>query len=242
MSFNIDEYVNRAVKEYDAGGADSWGNEKSCILQGLAKLAAATGKKEYLDILESKIDEGNKARAVGIGSFYAYDKTGNEKYKNIITELKGVLGNEIDSTDDEMGLVFYMKYETIFGGKGHYQDVANRFKSAADREERNISYCMTALIEGVEAVDQAIYEYYDLLKRLFKKCLAEELSLDEMDSTEMALSGYSILKACRMKVILAEKYEQIGLELVKDALDAAASEDMNMGACIMAYAESLLHI
>lgn len=242
MSFNIDEYVNRAVKEFAADGVDAWGNEKSCILQGLAKLAEAVGKNEYMEMLENKIVENNKEKSIGISAFYAYKKTGNDKYKNIISDLMDLLKNDIDSIDDEMALVFYMKYETIFGGKEHYQDVSNRFKNASYKADKNTAYCMTALIEGIESVDQAIYEYYDLLKRLFKKCLTDELNSEEMDSTEMALAGYSILKACRMKVILAEKYEQLGFELVSDAFEAADSDDMNMGACIMAYAESLLHI
>jgi unsaturated rhamnogalacturonyl hydrolase len=239
--FYIDEYLNKALEELKTETPDTWGNEKACILMGLYALATAAGNDEYLQKLYQCLAESNHEKWTAIGTCGAFDRTHEDCYKETAVQLMNQLKGELDTTNDEMALVFYMKYETRFGGKEHYQDVVNRLKEAAAAENKDTAYCMTALIEALESVDQAIYEYYDVIKRLFKTCLTQMLEQEEMDSTEMALAGYAILKACRMKAILSEKYEEMGVELVSAALEASESADMDMGACIMAYAEGLLH-
>lgn len=241
MSLNISEYVKAALQEFQAEAIDSWGNEQSCILMGLAKLAESTKEEADKTALYNLLEQTAGHKFAGIGACYGYDFTREDKYRNEMCARMEALKGELDTEADEMALVFYMKYETKLGGKEHYQDVVSRFKRAVENENKDAAYCMVALIEAIESIDQAIYEYYDDLKRLFKKCMAEALDAEEMDSTQMAMVGYAILKACRMKVILAEKYEELGQELVEDTFAASESADMNMGACIMAYAESLLH-
>lgn len=241
MLFNIDEYLSRAKEELQAASVDSWGNEKSGIMTGLAKLYLATGNEAYFTDLCGLIKSHKELIAAAVPACYAYDKTADDEYKNIITEKMNYLKDNFDNTDDEMSLAFYMKYETKLGGKEKYQDVVNRLKAVVSNEKRDNCYCMYVLIEALESIDQAIYEYYDEIKRMFRKCLSEVLEQEEMDSTQMALAGYSILKACRMRAILAERYEETGKMLVSDAMQASESEDMDMGACIIAYAENLLH-
>lgn len=242
MAFEINEYLKSALSEVSAEGIlDTWGSEKANILAGTAMLAQVTGDENYKKILFELLSDAENAKWAGIGVCYAYDYTKEDQYKNKMTALMEELKGELDTVEDEMAYVFYMKYETKLGGKEHYQDVVSRLTSAVSKEEKDVAYCMAALIESLDSVDQMIYEHYHAIMMLFKKCLAEALELEEMSSTEMALIGYSILKACRMRAILSEKYEEIGMELVDAALEASQSADMDMGACIMAYAEKLLH-
>lgn len=242
MTFEIKEYLKQAVTELsDKEALDAWGSEKANILAGLAALAQATGDDSYKEKLCELLEEAADEKWTGIGSCYAYDYTKEDQYKNRMTALMELLKKNLDVEEDEMAYVFYMKYETKLGGKEHYQDVVNRLCKAVSKEEKDAAYCMAALIEALESVDQMIYEHYHTIKTAFKSCLLQGLALEEMSSTEMAFIGYSILKACRMRVILAEKYEKIGIRLADAALSAAQSEDMDMGACIMVYAEKLLH-
>lgn len=242
MAFEINEYLKSALSEVSGEEIpDAWGSEKANILVGTAMLAQATGDEGYKKTLFELLPDGDNARWTGIGTCYAYDYTREDRYKNKMTALMERLKGELDTVEDEMAYVFYMKYETRLGGKEHYQDVVNRLTAAVSKDEKNVAYCMTALIESLDSVDQMIYEHYHAIMMLFKKCLAEALELEEMSSTEMALIGYSILKGCRMRAILSEKYEKTGMELVDAALEASRSADMDMGACIMAYAEKLLH-
>lgn len=241
MAFQIKEYVDSAMSEMNAPAADGYGSEKACLLMGLASLATVTGEEDYRTLLYKALEGVGQDSYAAIGACFAYEATREDKYKEMIQKRMEVLQENLDSLEDELGLVFYMKYETRLGGRERYQDVVNRFQSACAKENKDDAYCMFALIEALDSVDQAIYEHYDTLKRLYKECLANVLGTEELDSTQMALSAYAILKGCRMRVVLAEKYEDTGMELAGAALEAADSEDMNKGACILAYAESVLH-
>lgn len=242
MAFEVKEYLKKALSEVSEEGIlDTWGNEKANVLAGIAMLAQVTGDETYKKILYEQLADAEHAKWAGIGACYAYDFTKEDQYKNRMNVLMELLKSEMDTVEDEMAYVFYMKYETKLGGKEHYQDVVSRLTAAVTKSEKDVAYCMAVLVEALDSVDQMIYEHYHAIKMLYKKCLAAALELEEMSSTEMAFIGYSILKACRMRVILSEKYEEIGLELVEAALEASESADMDMGACIMAYAEKLLH-
>lgn len=241
MAFDVKRYLEKALLELSTESYDTWGNEKSNILCGLAMLYKNTEDENNKELLIKSLTDAKDAKWAAIGNCYAYALTKEDTYKNRMCVAMEQLKSEFDTTEDEMAYVFYMKYETTVGGKEHYQDVVNRISKAAGREDKDVAYCMTALIESLESVDQMIYEHYHVIKTLFKKSLAQALEMEEMDSTQMALIGYSILKACRMRAILSEKYEEIGMELVDAALEASESADMDMGACLMAYAEKTLH-
>lgn len=239
--FDINLYINKALKEIDNPGNDSYGNEKALILSGIAKLYENTKNETYLNMLLEKIGTLTKEKSDAVAMCYGLDFTKKDEYKEAIKSAMQILNDSLNDIDDEMALVFYMKHETKVGGKEHYQDVVDRFVKANDNSQKNNSYFMLALIEALESVDQAVYEHYDVVKRLFKECLKNMLDEEEQNATEMALAGYAILKACRMRAILSEKYESIGIELTKAALDASEYMDIDMGACIIAYSEYMMH-
>lgn len=239
MVKKIDSYIRESAENFTFDVLDSWGNENSLVLQGLGMLRKKhEGARKILSNLLSQIPM--KYKYAGIGCFYEMEKS-EADIKERINGLMAELNTSFDKEDDEMSLVFYTKFETRIGGKEHYQDVMNRYRNAAAKSEKNNAYFMAALIEGIESIDQAIYEYYDGLKKLFKETLANYLADEETDINDKALAAFAILKACRLKVILAEKYESIGLELCNEIEENLASKDLNRGAVLMLLAERALH-
>lgn len=129
---------------------------------------------------------------------------------------------------------------------------------------------LLALIDTMEEMSEQIYEYYYALKVLFKEALAGLLSYQDKESklfyqvidkpeykgnyletSGSAMVSAAILKACRMRVLLPEKYEQIGVEILEALVDNS-SEDYYIskliqdddhkgtGAIMMAYGQWLM--
>lgn len=234
-------FVREVAESFRFDVNDGWGNENSMILQGLGMLGRMHKHEQLGKVLGNLIKQvPYDKKYAGIASFYEMEH-GETEVRDRIKGLMAGLNRDFDSEDDEMALVFYTKYETKLGGREHYQDVMNRYKAAASKEGINHTYFMTAVIEGIESIDQAIYEYYDGLKRLFKASLKEVLAEEEPDITDKALAAFAILKACRLKVILAEKYEEAGLGLYEQVMADIQSKELNRGAAVMLMAEKLLH-
>lgn len=237
----VENYVRETAENFKFNVVDCWGNENSMILQGIGMYGKKKENDKYRRLLSTllmQIPYENKY--AGVACFYEME-SGEAEVVGRIKNLMAELNNEFDSTDDEMALAFYTKYETKLGGKEHYQDVMNRYKAAYAKPEKNTAYFMTSVIEGIESIDQAVYEYYDGLKKLFKNALAEILAEEELDINDKVLAAYSILKACRLKVILEEKYEEIGNKWYEEVLEQAADSDVNKGAVVMLIAEKAFH-
>lgn len=147
-----------------------------------------------------------------------------EIYKNKIMELK--------KSGVYMGICFDMNYETLFGGKEKYHALTVRFGELARRPRKSDmeeAAFMLALIDTIEAIDQAVYELYRNLTDLFRnemKALAagararaglgNKAALEHFyngkcrlleDGQAQGVLACAVKKACRSKVILAEKYE-----------------------------------
>ncbi len=234
-------YMREAAESFQFDVNDGWGNENSMLLQGFGMMGRMHKHEQLGKVLGNLIKQvPYDKKYAGIASFYEMEH-GETEVKDRIKALMNGLNRDFDNEKDDMALVFYTKYETKLGGREHYQDVMNRYKAFAAREDINHAYFMTAVIEGIESIDQAIYEYYDGLKRLFKDSLKEVLAEEELDITDNALAAFAILKACRLKVILAEKYEETGFILYEQVMKDIRSEELNKGAAVMLMAEKLLH-
>jgi len=103
---------------------------------------------------------------------------------------------------------------------------------------RSMGWLLLAIIDTMEEMSEQIYEYYHALKVLFKEALAGLLSYQDKDSklfyqvidkpeykgnyletSGSAMVSAAILKACQMRVLLPEKYEQIGVEILEALVD-----------------------
>jgi rhamnogalacturonyl hydrolase YesR len=245
-------------------------------------------KNAVLDTLDTMVDSDGAIAslqphydinnyAIGNGLFFALDNTKNEKYKLAIDKLatqlesqprgidglfaKDDCGNlEVALMDTYYSQVFYMKYETVFGGKERYNDIISQFNSA--RKDLYDTVCQglqsntdckallelamysCALIDAMEAMEQPVYEVYHRLMDLVRESLKAMIHADAQDSTctGALLFAYAIFKACRMKVLHTEKYESYATVVLENAMNTTKDEMKDStyaSALMLAYAESL---
>lgn len=108
---------------------------------------------------------------------------------------------------------------------------------------RACGWHLMALIDTMEVMESRVYECYRELGDLFKEALRgilqyrdEETGLfyqvvdrkdvegNYLETSGSAMIAYAILKACRMKVILPEKYLPIGMEMLNSLTDIRVQE------------------
>ena len=190
----------------------------SCAVWEYNILSSDNAKKEELGkLIVSKAEQMKEAEATVDGFEYpsaqnllytAFTITGDEEYKN-------------------MGLTFDMNYETYFGGKEHYHAITVRFAALKeqDRDEMQEALFMLSLVDAIAAIAQPVYELYrslvdifrDELKKLVSAAWQRENRMPAGVGAEYVLifgnkeanevMSLALLKACALKVVLAEKYE-----------------------------------
>ena len=202
--------VSRAVWEY---GVLAEGDEKEELKEVIAD------KAEQMKDKAAAVECCEYPSAMNL-LYAAYNVTGDETYKNVITEL--------EKSDRYMGLAFDMNYETMFGGKEHYHALTVKFaelkKNGRDNEMQEALF-MLALVDTIAAIAEPVYELYRSLVDMFRDELRvlidrawerdgrmrKHISGEHVDimkdadaQTVMALA---VKKACALKVVLAEKYQ-----------------------------------
>lgn len=300
----VEEFIKGYLGNFKSAKKEKWNYEDGCILKGIIMMYEATKEERYkefvIEYLKKYINEDGTINfykpedfhidnvSTGTVLFFAYDVTGEEKYRIAIEAImdqirkqprieagnfwhKSIYPNQVWLDGLYMGQVFYMMYETRFGGKEHYNDIVSQFKNVrkyifddekglyyhafdaskeqpwADKETglsanfwlRAMGWYLLALIDTMSVMEQPIYEYYRDLQTLFKETLAgimkyqdEETGLfyqvvdradaegNYLETSGSAMIAYSILKACRMKIILAEKYEDNALKILNTIIDS----------------------
>ena len=164
---------------------------------------------------------------------------------------------------------FYMEYETVYGKKENYNDIIGQFGNAqkimcgeGERPIRSTAQYMAALGDTMDNMSIQIYEQYRKLQDMFKETLKGVLEKRDaksglfrknaaggedngIDTYGSAVIGYCILKACRMGILLKEKYVNTGMEIVeKLAAQLKPSGEKACGteeicAAVMAYGQYL---
>lgn len=202
--------VSRAIWEYTVlkdGNSDR---------QELAK--AIVGKAEHMKDKIGAVSGCEYPSAMNL-LYTAYNITGNDVYKNVITEL--------EKSQEYMGLAFDMNYETAFGGKEHYHAITVEFAKIKDNnrdDEMQEALFMLALADTIAAIAQPVYELYRSLVDMFRDELnglvsaawqregriptgvgAERVNIFA-DADAQKVVSLALRKACVMKVVLEEKY------------------------------------
>ena len=201
--------VSRAVWEY---GALAEGDEKEELKKVIADKAAQMKDKT------ASVEGCEYPSAMNL-LYTAYNVTGDETYKNVITEL--------EKSDKYMGLAFDMHYETMFGGKEHYHALTVKFaelKKNNRENEMQEALFMLALVDTIAAIAEPVYELYRSLVDMFRDELGVLIDrawerdgrmrkhisgehVNIMDNTDaQAVMAFAVKKACALKVVLAEKY------------------------------------
>lgn len=218
-------------------------------------------------LTENAADRVNGSRCL----FFLYDKTGEEKYRLAIEKTMNCLrgmpkcerGNftyqEECSKEAAVEALyrlmpFYMEYETTYDKKEKYNDIIAQFETAQkmlyDEEKGlkeqallSLARYLTALADTMDCMSVEIYEQYRKLQDMFKIILKSVLNVREKaDGEEDALIGYCILKACRMGILLKEKYVDNGMEIVEKLLEKSerAEGETMKSALFMAYVQYML--
>ncbi|MCM1046904.1 MAG: glycoside hydrolase family 88 protein [Clostridiales bacterium] len=199
--------------------------------------------------------------------FLMYDKTGDEKYKNAIENVMQGLREYLDKNADKcmsaeelyMLQPFYTEYETRYDKKAKYGDIIKQFEKAESQLEAEgnpvdqFSLYMAALIDSLSVMSFEIYEKYRQIQDMFKSALKklveerdnekEVFSIKGADNVVNAMAAYAIIKACRLGIVLKEKYAPLGMEIV-ESLNNNAEEIFKdtraAGAYISAYGQYLM--
>lgn len=288
----IDKYFDEMKGKLESG----WNEENAKIIGAFISMAKATGDKKYTDAVVECMDkcvaedgvvagfEAGKlsSYAQAVGLFEAFEATENEKYKTAAVAIakqlleqprhKGLFVNDSNVADEIKlsgvcaAFTFYMTYETKFGGKEHYNDVATQLKKVRNTliDEKTLLYGagikgdvvdaydahdnaaqMLNLIDCLEAIDQAIYEYYNEIKVLYKEMLKGELAVVDKEQCLFVKSCTvaSMAKACRHKAILTEKYLDKAVEIMDEITEKIDDKMANglkvkpMSAFMRAYSE-----
>lgn len=133
-------------------------------------------------------------------------------------------------------LPFRMMCETLYGGKEGYHDIVRQFRQFRDRDYdrmmqgacsgdadacRGIALFLTACTDTLEFTSAEIYEHYRYLEELIRQTVRrlagtcwQRGGIELMESETAEMLGNAVLKACRMNVLLQEKYECSGLALL----------------------------
>ena len=215
---------------------------------------------------------GNALFAVrAMDTVYNPQDTAAEKTEKAILKQKKVMtsGARFDATETCAGTFstklsdayltqpFYMNYETKFGGKEQYNDIIAQFNILQEKaypfvenELGNAAADLEMAVDTMEVMEQPLYEIFDRLRQILKQAVAamNTKSLDTFakEAQEAGLFyAYAVLKGCRMKALITEKYEKAALDIL-EAAEAKAQEDDAFGAdtaytavLVTAYAESL---
>lgn len=122
---------------------------------------------------------------------------------------------------------------------------------------RSMGWYMMALVDTMDAMSIEIYEQYRKLQDIFKLMLKgilhyqdEETGLfyqvidrsdvegNYLETSGSAMIGYAIMKACRMGILLKEKYEPIGTGIFESLIENKLQEENSSmhlkGICEMA--------
>mgnify|MGYP007057918362 CR=1 FL=1 len=136
-------------------------------------------------------------------------------------------------------LPFRMFCETEYGNKEGYQEMIRQFRQVKDNdydrmikgtcqgkaeESLELAYFFTACADTLEVTSMEIYEHYRYLADLMRKTMLQlrkngffkEASRKNLDKKTEMILGKAILKGCELKVLLQEKYEKIGQDLIKN--------------------------
>lgn len=183
-----------------------------------------------------------------------YRKAGYKmSYKEYIKECIGSEPSENSAEEAYKVLPAMMRQDTEEGKKENYNAIRDHFKAIDERFYREhqevllpkAGLYLLSLIDTMSVMSQEIFEHYKYFEGLYKRALRTVLSYYDEEAgmfperldipaggsnpPDMAgsfLISCAILKGCRMKAILSEKYLEIGKTIYETAAAMAAEEEI----------------
>lgn len=172
----LEQFIRDFYKELSKMRLGKWNYEDGCILNAAIQLYEAKGDESFknfvLEYLENYVDkDGNilyyKQQdyklddiASGRALLFAYEQTGEERYKKAVELLmkhltdqpripagnfwhKKIYPNQVWLDGLYMAQPFYMAYDTKYNKNAHYVDICNQFQLVLDKmydKERELFY------------------------------------------------------------------------------------------------------
>ena len=254
------------LKEFTQTSKPVWSYDAGVVLLGAKEMYEATGQTCYYEQLVEYmnhyiLDDGSfldldetevNTDKISSGKIlcYLYEQTKEEKYKIALDTLMNMLRRYIGTAIDDVytSLPLYLEYETKYNEKENYNDVYMRMKNARNlfANERLSLSCkmrdLMALIDMYENSSEEVFEQHKQYSIWFKKALKGILTYQYKETQISAIVAYCILKGCRLGILLKEKYQYIGEEIVQELLKQNFGElkdAQDIGTTALAYAEFL---
>lgn len=139
--------------------------------------------------------------------------------ENIGTLYQKHENGTVDLTESFFSVPEIVKVDTESGNKETYQSIAETFEIIGKgvTNENAVAFLATTA-DTLDEMSMQIYEHYRKLQDVFKQVLRHillEYSDDFSKLKEPEKLAYAILKACRMGLLLKEKYLQVGIDLAE---------------------------
>lgn len=166
---------------------------------------------------------------------------GNKRLENVQELLaeSRKLEEAKDSISLAENLPFRMFCETQYGKKEGYQEIIRQFQKVKEKdydrmiqgayqgnkkESLELAYFLTACADTLEVTSIEIYEHYRYLTDLMRETMLQlrkngffkEDNRKKLDKEAAMLFGKAILKGCQLRILLQEKYERIGQDLMEN--------------------------
>lgn len=160
---------------------------------------------------------------------------GKEHYNDIIAQYNAVSSVLFDSCKnlcDE----YVRPYDLLMKNSN---EIIKKIKSDKSLYEAFVYYA-ASLIDTMELMAQPLYEIYRKLQEYYKVAvtllLQSKTQENVQDKSVYAMLSYVILKGCRMKALLTEKYEHVAVELLEKIFHSISTQDQPLEAKYVAAA------
>lgn len=215
------------------------------LMMGCIHVYRATGKALYRDYVVNQAARGN---ACGLTLLFAMEKSGDEALRQQVEQLAAQPMDVQRLEEAYEVLPFRMMYEVKLNKLAWVSRVTEQFRSIREKLRHegtglygaaegeaftpvSTGWYLAALVDGIDACEQQLYEHWRALVDIFREALRGLLRSGSTKGAE-ALVAYSMLKAVRMGIIDPERYLPMAMELAENM-----DESAGMGAYMMAWAE-----
>lgn len=207
-----------------------------------------TGEEKYRKAIEAVMERVNAQPRLSEGNF-CYNK--EESSKLCLEGLYQVHP-------------FYLEYENRFNDRKNYYDVSGQFKyvrkqlyreaaglyshvyaegeeTADEFQAEAMGLYMMAMVDSYDLTSEELYDCKRTIGDAYREAIKGMIEWHKSNENGKAalMTAYSILKACRLELLLADKYQKAGEALLEAA--AGEKEDaLTQGLLMLAYGEYLL--
>jgi hypothetical protein len=120
-----------------------------------------------------------------------------------------------------------MREDTQAGKKELYIDITSLYREIYNKVTvEQTGMFLATLVDTLEYMSFEIYELYRELQDIFKSVMKKYLSADDQGTKDnRRKAAYAILKACRMGLVLQEKYVPVAAAMADELLADAGKEE-----------------